>query len=313
MKLIELIKRICGLSGNKKWLEDLVTELEKKQEANLTLSCFVTSIRETGLIVKVSGLYAFMPFNHAFWRYHCSDSWKVVFPKLLDIKFSCQVYQIKRDPINIVVNGNIQQQFTEADLIVGKQYPGIVIAKKDFGIFVEIGYYFDWKHGSVAGILLKSFFGKEYSFTDCQVGDEIETTYANKNDKGQLLFSNNQKMSDWYFDKPRELVGQITNVRIRKSPDREQPEYLVRDKYQGILNLRNRDYPVKYRKKLRQIIGNLPDGAVINCEVTGFNDSNQTLYLLWIAELDVEFGFENSLQNNLDPEIVQKIKTIMKR
>ncbi|MBW6501325.1 MAG: hypothetical protein K0B05_08030 [Bacteroidales bacterium] len=311
MKLIEKIKRILGLPKNKEWLGDLVSELEKKQKANLTLPCFVTNIKETGLIVKVSGLYAYMSFNHAFWRYHLVDSWKVIFHKIIDQKFYCQVYQIKKNPISIVVNGNLPQ-FTEPELIVGKQYPGIVIAKKKFGIFIEIGYYFDWKHGSLVGLLFKQFFGPDYSFCDCQVGDEIETTFIKKNDSGQLLFSNNQKLSDWYFDKPQKLVGQIVNVRIKKLPNREQPEYLVMDKYQALLNLRNRDYPTKYRKKLRQIIGNLPDGAIINCEVTGYNDNFQTLDLIWIAELDVEFGFENSIQNNINPEIIQKIKSLIR-
>jgi ribosomal protein S1 len=310
LNLLGYIKDLFAKPESKEWLDNLVNDLERKQKSIATLPCWITDIKDNGLIVKVSGLYAFMSFNHAFWRYYFNESWKAVFPKLLNQKFYCQVYNITKKPISIIVNGDLPQ-FTEAELQIGEKYPGIIIAKKDFGVFIEIGYHFDWRCGSIVGLMFKPFFGTEYSFEDCKTGDEIEATYIKTDDKGHLLFSNDQKNSDWYFDKPQELVGQIITVRIKKSPDNKEIEYLVKDKYRGILNLRKDDYPLKYRKRLRHFIRILPDGAMINCEVTGFNIKDKTLDLFWITELDIEFGFENSLQNNLDPETVRKLKSLL--
>ena len=311
MNLLGYISKIFDKPQSKEWLDNLVNDLEEKQKEIKTLPCWITDIKDTGLIVKVSGLYAFMSFNHAPWSYYYSESWRAVFPKLANHKFYCQVYQITKKPISIIVSGDIPQ-FKQADIKTGEKYSGIVIAKRDFGVFIDIGYHYDWKCGSIVGLLFKEFFDKSLSFQNCKVGDEIVTTYIKTDDKGQLLFTNDPQKSDWYFDKPQDLVGQIVNVRICKTLENDKIEYLVKDKYRGILNLRKEDYPTKYRKKIRQIIRILPDRTIINCEVTGFNNKNQTLDLFWITELDIEFGFVNSIQNNLDPDDIKKLKSVLK-
>lgn len=299
-----------GKADNKEWFDELVSDLEEKREKNVSLPCRITDIKDKGLIVKVQGLYAFMPFNHAFWRYHDNKSWSAVFPKLINQKFCCQVYRITRKPLSIVVNGDIPQ-FKQAELIIGEEYSGIIISKTRSGVFIDIGCHFEWECGSVAGLLLKQFSGTAISFQNCKAGDEIVTTCIKTDYKGQMLFSNDLRKSDWYLDKPQNLVGQIVNVRITRSSANDEIEYLVKDKYKGSLNLRSERYPTNNRKKIRHILRILPVGTLINCEVTGFNNQNQTLDLLWVTELDIEFGSENSIQNNLDPDILEKLKLLL--
>ncbi|MCL1932668.1 MAG: hypothetical protein FWF53_02480 [Candidatus Azobacteroides sp.] len=187
--LKNIIKRKFGKPDKKEWLDKLVENLENQRVKNKNLPFKIADIKDRGFVVKVSGLYAFISFYHMPWKYSNINYWTAIFPKLIGKIFYCRVYSIKKDPIlSIIIDGRIPQ-FKKPELTIGKNYKGIITEKSKYGIFIDIGYHFDWRCGSFVGLLHKSQFDSMQLFSDCSVGDEIEILYQGLNEKGQLVFS----------------------------------------------------------------------------------------------------------------------------
>lgn len=300
------LKVVFGSTEKKEWLEKLIENIEKQQFEDINLPFKIIKIKEKGFVVKVSGLYAFVSFNHMPWKYYDIDSWVAISPKLIDKVFFCKIYQFNKDPLSIIINGDVPQ-FKKTNLIVGEEYIGVIIKKLKKGILVDIGCHFDWKCGSLIGLLHKSQFEFKDSFLNCIVGDEIQLCYQRLNEDEQFVFSQNTEIKDWNSGKPQELVGKTLWVRVVRYQDETKIGFLVNEKYKGNITLLKKDYTPKYRRIISEAKRKLSDGEIINCEVTGFSERKMSLELRWIVELDTEMLIQDSLINNLDNNSLEKM------
>ncbi len=278
--LNKLIDRFTK-SNKKEWFENLVRNIETAKAENKTVSFKIIEIKEKGFIVKTSGLFAFIAFNHMPWKYHDFESWKVIYPKLIDKWFYCKIYQIKQEPFSIIANGEIPQ-FKKNELTIGETYSGIVIKKARYGIFIEIGYQYDWKFGSITGLIHESQFNNKLDLLNIQIGDEIQTTYYGLNEKGQLIFGYDSEKADWFLGKPQQLVGQKTWAKVIHEDNEPNVKFLVKGKYSGKISTLKKDYPPGYRKKIKMAVNELKNGKIINCEVIRCQKSKMTLIIKWI-------------------------------
>jgi len=276
-KLIDHFKK----SNKKEWFENLVRNIETAKEENKTVPFKIIEIKEKGFIVKVSGLFAFIPFNHMPWKYFDFESWKVIYPKLIDKRFFCKIYQIKQDPFSIIANGEIPQ-FKNNELTIGETYSGIIIKKARYGVFIEIGYQYDWKFGSITGLIHESQFNNKLDFLNINIGDEIQTTYYGLNEKEQLIFGYDSEKADWFLGKPQELVGQKTWAKVIHENNEPNVKFLVKGKYSGKISTLKKDYPPGYRKKIKMAVNELKNGKIVNCEVIRYQKSSITLIIKWI-------------------------------
>lgn len=321
-------------------LDKLVENLEMQwlQDANLPFK--IMELKSTGFVIKVSGLYGFISFFHMPWKYSNVNYWTSISHKLIGKVFFCKIHSIAKAPLlSIIVNGEIPQ-FKKIELLTGENYRGIIIEKGERGVFIEIGYHFDWKHGSFVGYMNKSNFDSLQLFSLCSVGDEIEIFYQGVNKDGRFIYSQTNEMVDWNNQIPQSLVGQIVLVHVVRETE-DMIKFLVEGKYNGKIYLEKNDTFFGSKQRARKIKNTLKGGDIIHCEVFGFREQPRILKLKWIAELDANIfdsadivhsssqdksteseskakgrakyqnnTVKNNIMNNLDDDTIQKIITI---
>ncbi len=307
--LVKDIKGLFSKPDKKEWLEKLVEDLENKKQENLSLPFKIVDIKEKGFTVKVSGLYAFIAFNYMPWKYNDIESWIAIQSRLINKTFYCKIHKILKDPLSIIINGEIPQ-FKKVELEIGNKYNGLIIGKSNFGVFVDIGYNFDWKCGSFIGLLHKSQFEIKQSFLNCTMGDEIQIIYRSSDEDGRLFFCLDNEISDWHNKIPQELIGQVVLVHIVRPTEEDKILFLVNGKYEAKVANSKADYTGAHRKKIKEALNKLKDGETINCEVIGCNEKKRVLDLKWIIEFDTRFGIKNTIENGLDYHTLQKLLSI---
>ena len=182
MKLIEwntikdeLLKALT-ISDSKKYISKLYDNIEKQKEENNSLSFVIKDIKEKGFVVKVGGLFGYISFNHMPWQYRNREAWDAVFPFIDGKVFFCKIYSVTKEDHSIILDGDIPQ-FKKTELIENEKYKGIIINKTIYGVFVDIGYNFNWKCGSFVGLLHKSNFESDESFDKIKIGQSIDVFF----------------------------------------------------------------------------------------------------------------------------------------
>lgn len=303
------IREKFGITDKDDWISERLNEIETHRDNCDTLSFKIVELKKLGFLTKVKGLYSYISFYHMPWKYYDIDSWIAIAPKLIGKKFSCKIYKIDKDPIVIILDGKLPQ-FKKAELTIGEKYKGLIVKISRFGLFVDLGYHFDWKCGSLTGLLHKSQLGENEKMEDFKLGQEITTVYQRVNNNGQLVFCNDIEKIDWQLNKSHELIGQIMWARIIKIPDSEAVDVLVENKHKAILTINKHAYAPKHRKRIKQAKNDLNNGEIVNCEVIEFNEKTKTLKVNWLAEIDTDIVVNNSILNNLDIETIQKLKAL---
>jgi len=307
--IINGIKDKLGISDKEDWITERLNEIENHRDNFDTLPFKIVELKDFGFLTKVKGLYSYISFYHMPWKYYDTDSWIAIAPSLIDKRFYCKIHKVDKDPIAIILNGELPQ-FKKIELTIGEEYNGLIVKFYDFGVLVDIGFHYDWKCGSMTGLLHKSQFDANEDITDFKLGQEIKTICQEINDNGQPVFCNDREKIDWQMGKPQELVGQAMWAKVVRKHDNNNIDLLVRGKYKSDLSLKKLGYPSKYRKKIKRIKDELKDGDIINCEVTGFNKKNRTLTVKWMIEIDTDIIVDNSILNNLDNETLEKLLTL---
>ncbi len=331
VKLIECndnkdeLKNTLNISDEKMYLSKLRDNIEKQKEENNSLPFKIVKIKKNGFLAKVAGLYAYIAFNHMPWNYSNSKAWQSVYPQLISKIFFCKIYQIEKDPLRIVINGEIPQ-FVKPTLIIGKKYVGIVVNKLNYGVFIDIGYHFRWQCGSLVGLLHKSNFENIESFYNTETGQSIETIFWGYNDKDQLVFGNNPEFKEWYTGAMENLIGKIVNVKVLR-PNNLELYFLVNEKYYASLPVSNLIYP-ENNKQVYKAICNLKHEESIHCEIIGINKLKKLFLLKWYSKEEIESVYlrnlpiskvnnvialgNNSIQNHIDDETYDKLQLIGK-
>jgi len=306
-----IIKRKFSKPDKKEWLNKLVENLETKKIENTNLPFKIIDLKSTGFEVKVSGLYAFIFFNNMPWKYTKTNYWTSISSKLIGKIFYCKIHSIKRESLlSILINGKIPQ-FKKTELIIGENYRGIILEKVKRGVYIDIGYHFDWRCGSFVGFLHNSQFDSKQLFSDCSVGDEIKIVYQGADSKGRVICTQNKtnELYDWEQKIPQNLVGQIVLVLVVREEDDKGTRLLVNGKYNGRMI-----YPYGSKQINRKIKNSLKDGETIHCEVIGFKEKERILKLKWTEELNKELIEDiksnmcsKRIVNNLSDSTIQKL------
>lgn len=309
-KIKDSIQEVFKHSEKKKWLEELIQNLEelKKQDKNIPFK--IIDIKETGFTAKVCGLFAFISFNHMPWRYSDQTSWNIVFPHLLNKTFFCRIYKFENnDQLKIILDGQVAQ-FKQPDLIESEEYRGLILKKTKYGLFIDIGLHYNWQCGSLVGLLHKMQIKRGDSLDNYSLGDEITVEYQKQDENGHLYFGNDVERIDWFLQKPQELVGQVVWARVIKSPGENQIRLSVIGKYQANLTISRENYEQKYIKRIKEAKNKLYDGKIINCEVTGFDRLKKILQVRWLTEVDTDIVPDNPIMNNIDKETLKRLSKI---
>ena len=308
-KIVQIAKEIFSQPEKREWLDALVKRAEMLKAENQSVPFKIVEIKDKGLVIKVCGLYGFIAFEYMPWKYPDIECWKAVSPRLIDRIFFCKIHRISKDPISIIVNGEIPQ-FKKMELVPGEKYTTVIIRKTIYGFFVDIGYQFGWKCGSFVGLLHKSQFGPDQSILKKMPGDELQLTYLGLNIDKQLILGADTEKIEWQLGNPARLIGQVVWVEVVKKSGERGIEFLAEGKYRGKIIVRKNDYPTYYRTKIKQARVKLTDGSRIDCMVTGINNKTRYLEFKWIMDFDLNMPMEQPLTDMLDNESIRKLTLI---
>jgi len=232
------------------YLPKLVDGIERQIENGGNLPFIIADIRERGFIIKIGGLYGFVSYLHMPWKYRNIDSWQAVFPTFKGKIFFCKIYHFEKNPLSIIVNGEIPQ-FKKYDLIENENYKGIIIQKTSIGLFIDIGYNFNWECGSIVGMLHKDNFDTDEAFNQTKTGDIIETTFWGYNENKQPLLGINSQLKEWLTREIDKFIGEIFAVKVVKINDNV-INYCIADKYNATLPITRTIYGAQRTKTIVQ-------------------------------------------------------------
>ena len=141
--------------------------------------------KEKGFIVKVGGLFAFVSFNHLGWTYPTDQFWKNASHSLVGSFFRGKIYKVSENPISITINAK-GQTFEKPDFEQDAAYRGVILHKSKYGVFVDLGLHFNWKFGSLMGLIRKSTLTNRSDYDSWYPGEEITARFQGFNRYGQL-------------------------------------------------------------------------------------------------------------------------------
>lgn len=308
----EIIKNIKEkiLTKNEENLTDpLVKELEVYKSNFETIPFKIIEIKKKCFLIEVNGVIGLISFYRMPWSYINLNSWSVIYPKLINNDFLCKIFEIRKNPQLVFIDGKIPQ-FKKIDLIEGQVYKAVIIKIAKYGFFIELGHHFNWQCGSIVGLLHKSQLRKTENFDDFKLGNELETFYNGLNKNEQLVFSNDSVKSEWNCGVPQELVGHTIIATVSRKHDFGNVRVLVKGKYEGVLFMNKENYTTKYRKKITKAMRELENGEKITCVVKEAITHKRILHVDWLVERDTDLILYNSISNNLDNGIFQKLSLI---
>ena len=256
-------------SKNKKqYLFKLFENIEQIKEQNKSTAFVITDVKEKGFIVKVQGLFAYLPFYFMPWKYSLLDYWKAISKYLIGKRFYGKIHSLNKDTLSIIINAK-QHDFKKIKLKENFQYSGVVIHKTRYGLFIDLGFHFDWKYGSFVGMLHKNnmLIGK---YEQTGIGDEIKVFFFGHTKKdNKIILGQTNFQKEWFTGELEKLVGTKQFFRTIITADGKKKFY-VNDKYKTSLPVNKNVYP-KNKKRVQQIIDNLKDNDIIKCEILDIN------------------------------------------
>ncbi len=297
------LKKIFNFQEEKSYLPKLVENFEKLEKRGENIPFKIAEIRRNGFVIKVAKLFGFISFNYMPWKYENHNSWNAVYPSIKGKVFFGKTHHFCKNPISIILNGEIPQ-FKKPELNEKDKYKGIIINKTKYGLFIDVGYHFNWDCGSIVGMVHKSNFAPIETFENVEIGETIESFFLGSNNKEQLIFGDNKVTKEWLNGEIEKLVGEILPVIIIKNND-DKTSYLVNEKYNATLPAISRIYPTN-KKIIKSAIKNFKNGDLIHCEILKVNKLDKTLQLKWDFAHEIDeiisrtYNQENELKNQIN-------------
>ncbi len=283
--LLFWLKKRLGISDHKSYLLTLIENLERQKEENNALAFRIVSIKNKGFVVKVGGLFAYGSFDHMPWQYPSYEAWRAVFPYLTDRLFYCKIHTIRKEPLFILINGNIPQ-FKKPQLKQNDLYIGIILNKTNYGLFIDIGFHFGWEYGSLVGMLHISDVAERSLFEKAEAGNSREVLFLGSNDKEQLVFGDKSVPEEWFTGELEKRVGEMVWVKVTKIKGKP-PGFQVEGRYDATLPVLKSIYPGR-SGKVSQAIRNLEDEEIIRCEIVSVDSRNRSIHLKWVLDWEID-------------------------
>ena len=316
MKLIDWnniknsIFRLLNIPNKKTYLSKLIDNFENLKTEQESHAFKITDIREKGFIVKVHGLLGYISFYHMTWKYNNIESWKAIFPYIKGKILFGKIFKFEKESLSIFLDGDIPQ-FKKIKLYKNKKYKGIIIQKVNYGAFVDIGYNFKWKCGSLVGLLHKLNFENEELFEKTNPGETIELFFWGYTENEKLIFGQRSELKEWFTGEIQSLMDKTLPVNIIK-PENGEKRYLVKNKHNAALPVTKIQYPDN-RKQIRIAVRKLQDGDIIHCKIIDINKLNRTLYLKWDSLPEIEETISRNIATEKTGSIQNEHKLIKNR
>lgn len=274
----------------------LLENIEIVKDQGIEVPFRIVDIKKGGFLVKIEGLYGYVPFSRMPWTYPHLQCWDFAFPMLTGKSFMGKVYSIERKKniteegagfIRVYVDAT-SNLLTKTDLFRNTDYHGVVIRKMLHGAMVDIGCHFNWKCGSLPGILPVSKFPDSESFRLCKPGQIIGVRYLLKKEQG-LYFE-----KDDYIDLHTKYTGKTVSVKVYRRWDGSL-HFRVEDRYKAILPVTRSIYG-EGKDWIMNTVKDWSDGDIIDCEVLDVKSYTDLFVIKWLPENDFEKNIDKTVR-----------------
>jgi ribosomal protein S1 len=289
--MFEFLKNIFGQNNKVEipietpkndYLKQLIDNLKEVKNSDKVIPFVIQGLKPKGFLIKIRGLFGFVPFTHMPWSYKDKNKWNIVAPYLIGHKFYGSIHSlIETQPFHITVDGQ-KHKFQKLDLEIGVAYECIVIQKTNYGLFLEAGYDFNWEYGSFIGLAHKSTFIDTDEYDNIKKGDTITTYFHGYNTDKKPIFGDEVKDVDFLTGKLDKYINTTVEVTVRKLPNSKN-EYFVDNVYPATLSVTKTIYP-NDKKHIKEVVANFIDNEKITCEVLGISDRRKKIQLKLIDE-----------------------------
>lgn len=279
------IKKYFPIKEDKSYLVKLLSNLETLEQHGKNIPFKLEEIKSSGFALKICGLYGFVAFGHMPWNYNTKEAWHAVFPYIKGKVFFGRVYRLTKEPISIILNGNVAQ-FRPKKLNEYEKYKAVIIGKLKHGILVDIGIHFDWGCGSIVGMVNKSSLPEKELFEELEVSQTMNLFYRGENEHKQFQFGTKPVLKEWITGEVENLTGKIVPVTIQKTEENK-TGYLVHGRYNATLSTTVSIYPTN-KRVVKIAKANLKKGDLIHCEVIAVDKSKRQLKLKWDFTHEIE-------------------------
>ena len=292
---------IYKLFKKKKQYDDGINKiyavLEQRKENNEKVEYCIIDIKKNGFLVKVKGLYAYLPLAHMPWYYPNKNAWFCVAPYIEGKVFYGKIYYVNRAMNSIIIDGKIPS-VSPPSFVVGRLYLGVVLYKTDYGVFIDFGYHFDWQHGVALCMTHHTNFERG-EFELLQHGALIKLHYWGLDMKERYIFSNKPacifQSKDGFlrFDKRR------LEVKVTK-PLGGGTLYLIENIYPAKLPLLRELYASdEKRSRVKQALRMIETGEIIHCRAVRPGRNNKFMILEWDDTEEIEIFADRSSCSSL--------------
>lgn len=262
-------------------------DLQQVYENQTNIPFKIIGINEKGFVARIYGFKAFVSFHHMPFYYENNQAWEFLFPLFKEILFFAKIYAIIGEGECYLLNANISQ-FKTVELNHKTSYKGIIIHKTSSYCLIEMGASFNWKYGSIKGLLPNSKLDQIIYLKDLNIGDSVSVYVYDKHQKGGYLVQGAISSRDWETASIWELLDKKAIAKVTFHGKKR--VYIVDGKYKGNIIIDKKSYKnsIFLRHAVKGMVNRLQEGEEIHVQVIRINENLQTLELRWIIDEEVE-------------------------
>lgn len=262
-------------------------DLQKVYENQTNIPFKVIGINEKGFVARIYGFKAFVSFQHMPFYYENYQAWEFLFPLFKEILFFAKIHAIIGEGECYLLDANISQ-FKTIELNHKTSYKGIIIQKTPSYCLIEMGASFNWKYGSIKGLLPNSKLDQIIYFKGLNIGDPVSVYVYDKHPKGDYLVQGALSSRDWETASIWEMLDKKTIAIVTFHGKKK--VFIVEGKYKGEIITDKKKYKnsVFLRHAVKGMVDRLKEGDEIPVQVIRINENLQTLELRWIIDEEIE-------------------------
>ena len=249
---------------------------ENKEKTLFTIK----KITRKGFIVIANGFETLVLFEEMPWIYYNSEIWEIIAPYIYGKTFYGTIETLTKNPFEFSISSCFYQ-FKKANFVINEEYEGLILKKDLTYLLIDLGFHFNWKHGSIIGVLDKSTFLYSNFNPEYNIGKTIKVKYNGLFENGHLDLKKEKDILFWQNITKNEMIGLKVEVRYYKNAVLYN-EFWVKDRYVGMLAF---EYSI-YREELNEIVelrNNLQNNEVIICQIMSINPFIGYFGLKWLA------------------------------
>jgi ribosomal protein S1 len=249
------------------WVEAVFGRIESAHLKNKLIVCRISEVKNVGFLVKINGLFAFLTFKYMPWQYSSTKHWHSVAASLEGKTFFCKVLDISRVTMNegtkirIFVDASMHR-LGYAELQTNVVYTGIILQKFGRFMVVETGCCFNWRCGSITGIVPIDKFTDLEAYQSYEAGQTIDVMFEEHMTDNKLFAEAN------FVRFRKEHLGTRVMLKARRDGETGALSFLVEDRYKTVFDRNQKPAMMKNRRRLCE------NGDMVEFELLNFSFRN---------------------------------------